>query len=69
MRCARRLFHSLDPTPEGVGRDVVDLLTERLLVPLQAELAKRKLAGSAVAVDEAIAERDGSVRLRLKGRA
>jgi hypothetical protein len=47
------------------------LLAERLLVPLRTELAKRRLAGSAVAVEDAIAERDGSVRLRLrpKGRA
>ncbi|HWB74158.1 MAG TPA: hypothetical protein VG755_04365, partial [Nannocystaceae bacterium] len=43
------------------------VLTERLLVPLAAELAKQRLAGS-VTVERTIAERDGSVRVVLRPR-
>jgi hypothetical protein len=43
------------------------LLSERLLVPLFAELAKQRLA-STVSVAETIAERDGSVRVLLRPR-
>lgn len=43
------------------------VLAERLLVPLRAELAKQRLAGT-VTVERTIAERDGSVRVLLRPR-
>jgi hypothetical protein len=45
------------------------VLTERLLVPLRAELALRRLAAApTIAIEAAIVEQDGSMRLRLRPR-
>ncbi len=43
------------------------VLAERLLVPLRVELARQRLAPG-LAVEAAVTERDGSVRLRLRPR-